>query len=1092
MQGDPIGKLSFTLEDPGCQIQLSSQQEVIVFDETVALTPSFVVPSAFSDPYSTDTSSTMSTYTSTNNPSGGNAATWTQTLQSGGGTNPLTTYAASAASSTISTANKLYTTAGSPTTVNALTTCNGSTGWGELPAQGSSSAWPALGAIGNPSGKGYFLDSNILDGLSVAAGNFSGNVRISANATGTITANLTVRVYRYHPGTTTYTLITSWTLNAQAWTTTINTVALPPVAASAIAFATGDRLYIDYWAQITANTSSSGQQIRFNRQSATTNVGDSNTQIATPGYGAPVVTGNVTASGGAAALLLLNSWTAQYASISATMTASDFGGLAFNVVDTNNYYELAVRDASSPVPNSMQLFKTVGGVRSNIGTTPAITFTRGTSHTVSVTTTNDGSGNMVISVSFDNVQLLTYTDSSSPLGFGQVGLRNDIFSGASSSIYTAFSASSNDVPALVKSVPAHNYLNNNDFVVGSGGWTAFGSIGTTTFPSHGTYGPGAKCTLSVSNGALGSQLIYQEIPSTYIVVGQQYCFSAQMQITTAFINADAYIYFVFADANRVSMGYAKQTFTAPTPGYTRVSITGTAPPNTVFVQVQLGIETTVAGSNSGSVAWTGTQFEPMWFPNLYSYPTPICDFLQSDSITLPDGTATRFNRVFTGFITHKKRTYGGTTRYWECEATGLDGMLENVTLVSAAYTSTTDQAIITGIVNSLFPLYLFANNSSLTVNSPLALAFQNVPVCVAGISIDSIQYADNTLREVLNSLVNMTGFLAGTDNYYNVFYYPPFYNIAPYGFSDNPDNVTTFPYYDYEREEDGTQIQNDIKVAGTTYEVQITENFTAGDGTHSQGIVAGGKTAGFYLTYASAGTLAIPTVVFGGVTQSCALDTGVGFGTSATLIQYSNTHIGIASAINAGTSISVTYTYDPLVYVEVKAPDSIAKYGRPFYGKINDTNLASNASAVARGEAQLEDYSDERPTITFKTQKLLIPGQIIELTNALDSYPLSPTYVPRAFGGTLIIPGTPDASTKMHYIVQKVDVKDLGYDVSLGHRINEYSIQAGTYIDDFIDFFRNTQKAINRPDHDPNTQLQQTNLLQLDTLNITDSLNIHT
>ncbi len=44
----------------------------------------------------------------------------------------------------------------------------------------------------------------------------------------------------------------------------------------------------------------------------------------------------------------------------------------------------------------------------------------------------------------------------------------------------------------------------------------------------------------------------------------------------------------------------------------------------------------------------------------------------------------------------------------------------------------------------------------------------------------------------------------------------------------------------------------------------------------------------------------------------------------------------------------------------------------------------------------------------------------------------------------------------------------------------------------FLDFFRNTQKAINRPDHDPNTVIQQTNLLQLDTLNITDSLNIHT
>ncbi len=1091
VQGDPIGKLSFTLEDPGSQIQLASQQEVIVFDENVALTPSFIVPSPFSDNYLTDAASTTSNYASTNNPAG-SPATWTQNLQSGGGTTSLTTYAASAASSTIATADKLYITAGTPTTVNALVTCNGSTGWGEIVSQSSATAWPALGAIGNPSGKGFFMDTTILDGKSIAAGNWSGNVRISANGTGTITANLTVRVYRYHPGTTTYTLITSWVLNAQSWTTTINTVALPSTAASALAFAAGDKLYIDYWANITANTSGAGQRVRMNRLSADTSglTGDTNTQIVSPGYGAPVVIGNITASAGVSALLLLSTWTAQYATISATMTTSDFGGLAFNVVDTSNYYQLAVRDASSPVPNSLQLFKTVAGTGSAIGSSPSISFTRGTSHTISVTTTNDGSGNMVIAVSFDGIQVLTYTDSTSPLGSGQVGLRNDTSSGHSSSIYTAFSASSNDVPTLVKSVPAHNYVTNNDFVYGNSGWGTSAPIGTVTFPPVLTFGPGAKLSLSVSNAVtVDASVVVQIIPGRYTVIGQKYCFSAMMNITTAFVNADTFLYLTYLDVNNTFLGTSQQFYTALTNGYQRVSITGTAPANTVSIEIGIGIESNVAGTNSGAVSWTAVQFEPVWFPNLYSYPSPICDFLQSDCITLPDGTATRLDRIFTGSITHRKASYGGTTRYWEVEATGLDGMLENVTLVNASYTSITDHDIITGIVNALSPRYLFASDPNLVVSTPLALAYRNVPVCVAGISIDSIQYADATLREVLNSLVNMTGFLAGVDNYYNVYYFPPFTNLAPYGFSDNPDNITTFSYYDYEKEYDGTQLQNDIKVAGTTYEVQITENFTAGDGSHNQFIVTGNKTAGFYLTYTSAGALAIPQVTFGGTLQSTALDTGVGFGTSQTLIQYTNTHIGIATGINAGTSISVTYTYDPLAYVEVQAPDSIAKYGRPFYGKINDTNLASNASAVARGEAELEEYSDDRITINFKTWKLLTPGQIIEFTSTLDSYPLTSTYVLRTFGGTLILDGTP--VTKQHYVVQKVDIKDLGFDPVFG-QINEYAVQAGTYVDDFLDFFRNTQKAINRPDHDPNTVIQQTNLLQLDTLNITDSLNIHT
>lgn len=1061
VQGDPFGKLSFTLEDPGSQIQLSSQQEVIVFDENIALTPNIIVPSAFSDSYLTDSSSTTSNYTSTNNP-GGSAATWTQNLQSGGGTSGLTTYLANAASSTIATADKLYVLSGTPTTVNDLVTCNGSTGWGEIVSQGSSSAWPASGAIGSPSGKGFFMDTTILDGKSIAAGNWSGNVRISANASGTITANLTVRVYRYRPGTTTYTLITSWTLNAQAWTTTINTVALPSTAASAIAFTAGDKLYIDYWAQITANTSGTGQQIRLNRLSTDTSglTGDTNTQIVTPGYGAPVVVGNLTASGGSSALFLLNNWTAQYAAVSATMTTSDFGGLAFNVVDTSNYYELAVQDASSPTPNILQLYKTVGGTRSAIGSSASISFTRTTSHTVGVTTVKSGTS-MIITGLFDGVQVLTYIDAS-PLGSGQVGMRNDTGSGASSSIYTAFSASSNDVPTLVKSVPAHNYLNNNDFVFGSGAWTTSGAIGTITFPTSPTWPPGAKCTLSVSNAAIGNKLASQNIPHNYIVVGQQYCFSAQMNITTAFVNADTFLQIVFQDVSGSTLATAKATYTALTNGYSRVSITGTAPANTTTIQVSIGIETTVNGTNTGTVAWTSLQFEPMWFPNIYSYPTPICDFLQSDCITLPDGTTSRFDRVFTGFITHRKASYGGTTRYWEIECTGLDGMLENVTLVNASYTSTTDQAIITGIIDNLSPLYLYANIR--TTSAVHALAFNNVPPCATGISIDAIQYADATPREVLNSLVDITGFLAGVDNYYNVYYYPPFTNIAPYGLSDNPDNVTTFPYYDHEIDYDGSQLQNNINVAGNTYEVQITENFTAGDGTHSQFIV-GGKTAGFYLTYTAAGTIAIPQVTFGGTLQTTALDTGVGFGTSQTLIQYSNTHIGIATAINAGTSISVTYTYTALAYVNVQSPDSIAKYKRPFWGKINDTNLASNASAVVRGEAELEAYSDDRITLTFKTWKMLSPGQIIEFTSGLDGL------------------------SKAHFVVQKVTVNDLGYDPAVG-QINQYEVQAGVYIDDFIDFFRNTQKAVNRASHDPAAQIQQNNTLQLDTLNITDILNI--
>lgn len=1068
VQGDPIGKFSFVLEDPGSQIQLVSQQEVIVFDENAVLTPNVVVPGAFTDTYLTDASSTASNYTSTNNPSG-SPSTWTQNLQTGGGTTPLTTYIANAASSTIGTADKLYVASGTPATVNTLVTCNGSTGWGEIVSQGSSSAWPALGAIGTPSGKGFFMDTTILDGLSIAAGNWSGNVRISANAAGTVSANLTVRVYRYHPGTTTYTLITSWTLNAQAWTTTISTSALPSTSAAAIAFAAGDKLYIDYWANITANTSGTGQQVRMNRLSTDTGglTGDTNTQIVTPGYGVPVVAGSLTASGGAAALYLLNTWTAQNATVSCTMTLSDFGGMAFNIVNTSNFYELAIRDNSSPTPG-LQLFKTVAGNRNVFGSPASVSFVRGTSHTTTVSTSTI-SGVTTIIVIFDGAQVINLTDNS-PLGSGQVGLRNDTGSGASSATYTAFSASSNDVPTLVKSVPSVNYLQNNNFNFASGGWTEAGTLtGRITFPANGTFGVPTFATLTFANQAVGSDTRYQDTigagsAALFIVAGQQYCFSATVNVTAAFTNSYAFLQMVFLDAP----GNVLATITSPNitaTGSQRISVQGTAPTGAYACRAVFG-GTTTTTTNSGTATFTSLMIEPMWFPNLYTYPSPICDALQSDCITLPDGTASRFDRIFTGFITHRKASYGGTTRYWEVEATGADGMLENVAQINASYSSTTDQSILTGIVDSLSPRYLFANDTTLTVGRPGVLAYRNVPVCVAGIVVDSIQYADASLREVLNSLMDLSGFLGGVDNYFNVYYYPPFYAIAPYGFSDTPDNVTTFPYHDYSIDYDGTQLQNDIRVVGATFPTSVIESWHFQDGSHVEGIQAG-KTINVVLNFLPN---AVPILTIGGVGVSCGSDTGTGYGGASALI--SSSVFGTPKLLSfpspgyaAGIAIVVSYAYDTLAYVETKAPDSIAKYQRAFYGKINDTNLASNASAVARGEAELEAYSDDRITLTFKTWKLLVPGQIIEFTSALDNL------------------------SKAHYVVQKVTAVFLGYNPIIGP-INEYQVQAGIYVDDFIDFFRNSQKAINRATHDPAAPIQAYNNLQLDSINFTDSLNI--
>lgn len=1063
--GDPVGKATFQVRDPGSQIALHCLDEVIIVDENVALTPSGTVPQPINEALTTN--DLAANWTSTNNPSG-NPATWTYNAGSGG--TALSLYGTTATSSTLTTAAKLASTTGGAAS-SVTTTINAGNGYYELLGLGGTST--AVGSLPAPTGKGWLFDTTSLEGQSLSSGNYTfiGKLAVGSGTLGP--ATLTIRVYK-RSSSGVYTAITSATTSSFTITTTATAKSSSVTGIAGVSFSTGDKIYVDAFLNAAPGSS---RNIAFSVSSTSSGVAQ-DLEVDTPGYGA-TSPANITASGGASALLLYNNWMAQSVSLSCTMTQSDFGGLAWNVVDTSDYYELAVRDASSPVPNSLQLFKTVNGVRSTIGpSNVAISFTRGTSHTVSVSAAYDGTNTSIL-VSFDGVQKISYVDTQ-PLATGQVGLRNDTFSGASSSIYTAFSATSNDIPTLMVSVPTHNYLGDNNFNFGAQSWHDVGTLtGLITYPngsypSNGVYGAAAVATLTFSNNAVGTALAAQTITNVglaatnYAVAGQQYCLSATINVTAPLVNAYAELQIAFLDVSGSIIASATSSQITSTNGAQRFSVQGTAPAGVVQLQAVFG-GGTLSSTNSGTVTFTALQLEPMWFPGIYSYPSPICDFLQSDSITLPDGTACRMDRVFCGYISHLTVSYLGTTRIYDVEATGLDGLMENITLVNASYTNQTDQAIITGIVNSLTQSgNIYAATPSLQSNTPQSLAYRNVPICYAGANIAAIQFADNTLREVINALTAITGFLAGIDNYYNVFYYPPFYNAAPYGFSDSPDNVTTFAYYDYSIEYDGSQIQNALRVLGATVSVQVTETWHAQDGSHTEG-VTGGKTYYFVLFHVPN---AVPTQIkFGSTVLQCGEDTNAGSNSAPLLCNLGSNPTGPLGMIyiwnstdnvSAGTQISVTYTYDKDTYVEVRSPDSIAQYGRPLYSKLNDSNLTSVAAAVAAGEAQLQSYELPRITVKFKTQKLVLPGQVIELTSAQDGL------------------------NRAHYAVQKVTAR------YLGNAINEYEVEAGTYIDDFVDFFRNTQKAINRVDHNPADPVLQTNLTMIDSVSYTDSLNIHT
>src|SRR5213080_1883437 len=104
----------------------------------------------------------------------------------------LTVYGTTTASTTLSTANTMFSASGGATGGTNTCLVGTATGYGELYAQGNGSAWAAAGSIGAPSGHGLLWDVTTLEGQQIVAGNWTPTLRL-ALSTGTMTVDAYVR-----------------------------------------------------------------------------------------------------------------------------------------------------------------------------------------------------------------------------------------------------------------------------------------------------------------------------------------------------------------------------------------------------------------------------------------------------------------------------------------------------------------------------------------------------------------------------------------------------------------------------------------------------------------------------------------------------------------------------------------------------------------------------------------------------------------------------------------------------------------------------------------------------------------------------------
>lgn len=342
----------------------------------------------------------------------------------GGTPTPLTLYGTNVAATTVTTACKLATALGG-TEVTVLTTApnDGTQNYMEVLSQAGTSTDSA--SLPAPSFKGWFLDSNLLDNQTIPAGNWSATVGLDDSAGTFSNIGMFLR-FGKRSSAGVVTPIGTLTLVSQALVVSRTTYTYIATSQIAMAFAVGDRLYIDKILK-PAGAGTWGADTVHIYVSSNGSAGVANDlQINTPGY-APTSSGawtwdttNSRLIGSASVngtLTTLAALTFADNQTSAVLDQADGSGLLSNyAVSASGYYIQIWDSAGTGTQNSVKLFRRVSSVNTQVGTTATISFTRGTPH-LFVLDVKAG----VIVVSMDGASIITYTDTS-PLSAGLSGI----------------------------------------------------------------------------------------------------------------------------------------------------------------------------------------------------------------------------------------------------------------------------------------------------------------------------------------------------------------------------------------------------------------------------------------------------------------------------------------------------------------------------------------------------------------------------------------------------------------------------------------------------------------------------------------------
>jgi len=597
-------------------------------------------------------------------------------------------------------------------------------------------------------------------------------------------------------------------------------------------------------------------------------------------------------------------------------------------------------------------------------------------------------------------------------------------------------------PSTVVQVPTRNYLV-NQLIAGSspttpyGPWVTGGALSSVlSFQIVApVYAMSATFANNTYSGGNNTAYITQNVGYSFfaaIVPGQTYMASVTIQGSGTISNIKAFLTIQYLDGTQTPIGSPFTTEVVPTLSSFKFSTSGVAPAGAVYAQMLVGGKATVSGTNSGVIQFIHSgsgilgcvTLEPVLFPNGHLedgtpilYPTPDCTTTSIDAAILPDGTTTRMRWIFNGYIKDIKVTYEGTNRTYVLDCMPMGDVIDNGAIINAAYESTTDQAIINNLVSTYF-------STTLSTGQP---NFNLPPATVnLGQNISNVSYSDSSLRDVLNSLADSTGFIYYVDEY-NYLHY----SDTPFDYSliqvnvDSPDYVTSYPPQNYQVEYDGSQLRNSVKVLGGQYYTSSTDAFNGNGSTKSFTLTSPPQN---FQNVTIGGTLYAPTSSnkVGIVGQDKLGVNGV-----VVLYDHNSSVVTFNTAPASGTNnVLVTYTTYRNVAVQIEDNNSIGQYQRHFYSKVTDTTIADSPTAQMRGVSEVGAFAQPLIILTFDLNVYIARGLAVLVTSALDNF------------------------AAQAFIVQQVDTKSMGGGVVV------YSYTAGQYRPSMTDSSRNTYKAL--------------------------------